>query len=474
MRLAERFDSVRPLEQMEIALVRAAIDQPRLLDAHQEAVFRHALSLARLYKVRVHDKDLGVSGFLTPFREEIERRLKPVLLPKRGAVERSMLLPHLADLKDRTRHTRDALIKRFDGRLPLELVDKELRHKSLVLVAGGGGGTGYGYLGAMALLDEFGLKPQLLVGTSIGAVISLFRSRLRHYDQDEITNIVRTLTWRKLFRVISTENRYGLPAALRLFLRSGIGRWFGADNLHGTGAMRLKDLPVKTIVTVSGIRTGMLPRPLEAYEHLLALPRNALSNPIGLAKSIQGTFGALAELFTHPELMVRMHLGADAASSEWDALDAAGFSCALPGVIHYDVLRDDPRMHRLLEDTLEQHQVSRLIDGGMADNLPCRAAWRAVHKGQLGTRNAFILALNGFAMKVSTPLWLPLQRLAELNVSKNRPYAHLVQDFRRTISPLELVPSIEQLNAAIELGRRELAPHVPFLTRMLAPLPRLD
>ncbi len=154
-----------------------------------------------------------------------------MLLPERGSITRTALMPHLKDLKDRTLKTRDDLLQRLKGRLSFEAIDHELRHKALVLVLGGGGGTGYVYIGVMSLLDEYGLKPKLLVGTSIGAVLALFRSRLPRFDQDEIVNIVRTLSWRKLFRVISTQNRYGLPAALRLFLRAGIGRWFDADPL---------------------------------------------------------------------------------------------------------------------------------------------------------------------------------------------------------------------------------------------------
>lgn len=474
MRFDERFQLIRPLEEMEISLVRGAIENPSLVDAHEEAVLRTALSLARLYKVRQDGRDIGVGAWLAPFREEMERRLKPVLLPARGGrIARTEVLPHLKDLKDRTLHTRDELIRRLKGRVTYEAVDQELRHKALVLVAGGGGGAGYVYIGVMSLLDEYGLKPKLLVGTSIGAVLALFRSRLPRFDQDEIVNIVRTLSWRKLFRAISTENRYGLPAALRLFLRAGIGRWFGTDR-EGAEAVKLKELPIKTIITVSGIRRGKLPHPVEFYESVFTLPRRAVRDPIGVARSMQGTFGALAELFTRPEIMVKLHLGADESTGEWDALDAAGFSCALPGVIHYDVLREDTRMRGLIETLMETHRVSRLVDGGMVDNLPCKAAWRAVHRGQVGTRNAFILALNGFATKLSQPLWLPLARLAEANVSSNRPFAHLVHDFSRTLSPLALVPSLQDLSVALEVGRKQLTPQVPFLTRMLAPLPRLD
>jgi hypothetical protein len=138
------------------------------------------------------------------------------------------------------------------------------------------------------------------------------------------------------------------------------------------------------------------------------------------------------------------------------------------------VLREDTRMRGLIETLMETHRVSRLVDGGIVDNLPCKAAWRSVHRGQIGTRNAFILGLNGFASKLSQPLWLPLARLAEANVSSNRPFAHLVHDFSRTLSPLALVPSLQDLSVALEVGRKQLTPQVPFLTRMLAPLPRLD
>lgn len=471
MLLKERFEITRPLEEMEISLVRASLANPALVDAHEEAILRTALSLARMYKVRHQGRDVGVGAWLEPFRLELERKLGPVL--GKGAPTRAALLPQLKDLKDRTIEVRDGLAKRFENRLSPEAIDRELRHKALVLVSGGGGGTGYVYVGVMSLLDEYGLKPELLCGTSIGAILSLFRSRVTRFDQDEIVNIVRGLSWRKLFRMISTENKYGIPAALRLFLRSGIGRWFGADHPDG-GGLKLSELPIRTIITLSGIRRGKLPRPLEFYESLLTFPKRALLNPLKLMGSVQATFGALAEFFNRPEVLVKLHLGADDATRSWDALDAAGFSSALPGVIHYDVLRDDPRMHREIAGTMETHGVGRFVDGGLVDNLPCKAAWRAVHKGQISTRNAFILALNGFSMKLTTPLWLPLERLAEVNVKRNRPWAHLVHDFKKTLSPLELIPSVEGLANAMALGRKQLVPEVPFLTRMLAPLPRLQ
>ncbi|MCP3101303.1 patatin-like phospholipase family protein [Myxococcus sp. K15C18031901] len=470
MLLKERFQITRPLEEMELALVRAVLAEPGLLDAREEATLRTALSLARLYKVPHGERDVGVGALLTPFREEVERRLSPVLRGPRVPT-RDRLVPHVRDLREHAARARDGVLARLRGRIPPEALDRELRHKELVVVAGGGGGTAFVYLGVMNLLAEHGLQPKLLAGASMGAILGLLRSRMARFDATEMINIVRGLSFRKLFRFISTESRYGLPAALRLFLRAGLGRFFDAGP-EGSG-MRLKDLPVPTLISVGAIRRGMLPRPLEYYERLLGGSPLALLNPVGVASRIQGAMASIAELFTRPEITVRLHLGADDATSEFDALDAAGFSSALPGVIHYDVLREDPRMHALLDGLMAHHGVSRFIDGGLVDNLPAKAAWKAVAKGRIGTRNTFILALDGFAPRLATPFWLPLQRLAAMTVAPNLPYAHLVKRFSRTLSPLEVVPSVELASKALHFGRKAMAEDMPLVCRMLTPLPHV-
>ena len=435
-------------------------------------MLRTALSLARLYRVRNAERDVGVGAYVRPFREMVARLLTPVLLGPRPP-SRDRLVPLAGHLRDETIKARDQIIHRFRHKLPAEAILKEIREKKLVMVAGGGGGVSYVYLGVMALLDEFGLRPALMAGTSMGAILCLFRARTARFDQTEIVNIVRGLSWRRLFRIISTENRYGLPAALRLFLRAGIGRWFDAGP-EGASGMRLNQLGIPTLICVSGIRRGMLPRPIEVYEGLLNLSPMALLEPLTMARKVQEAMGALAEFFTRPEIMEHITLGLDEGTQDFDALDAAGFSAALPGVIHYDVLRDDARMRGMLDELFERRGLFRLIDGGLTDNLPAKAAWRAVHKGFIGTRNAFILGLNGFSPKLSTPLWLPLERLAALTVQPNRPYAHMVKDFKRTLSPLDLVPSVELMSRAVALGRSQLNDDMPFICRMLAPLPMIQ
>jgi predicted acylesterase/phospholipase RssA len=471
--LSQRFQTLRPFEEMELALARAVVATPHLLDGREEALLRLALSLSRLYSVRHQGEEYPVEGWLAGFRDQVMRRLGPLLLSSRP-LTRDRIAPQAWELREPTLRAREDLVHHLAAHVPAEALYRELYNKSLVLVAGGGGGVGYVYLGVMSLLDEHGLRPAMLAGTSIGAIISLMRSRLAHFDTSEAMSIIRSLSFRKLFRFISTESRYGLPAALRLFLRAGLGRYFHAGLHSPHSGMLLKDLPVPTLVTVAGIRRGKLPHSLEYYERLLGTNPRSLLNPLGLARRFQSAMGAIAELLSRPDVLVPIHLGPGAELPDFDALDAAGFSSALPGVIHYDVLREDPHMRGLLDGLFEQRGIFRLIDGGLADNLPVQAAWRAVHQGHLGTRNAFFLALDGFAPRLSTPFWLPLQRLAAMTVAPNLPYAHLVKRFSPTLSPLEVVPSVDLAAKALQYGRNQFVADMPLLTRMLAPLPHLQ
>jgi predicted acylesterase/phospholipase RssA len=464
----------RSLDELELSLVRATTRASGLLAEHEEAALRTAISVARVTALGFGQAALPTDDLVAPLSRLLRERLEKILQPGR-APRRDELAPLVRPLGEAAVAAREALVERARDFLPAERVFHEIEQKALVLVSGGGGGTGYVYLGVMQLLDELNLRPRLLVGTSIGAILSLFRSRMVKFDQAEMVNIVRGLSFRRIFRVMSTESRYGVPAAFRLFLRAGIGRYFSQDpGAPATApALQLHELPVPTLITVSGVRKGMLPKPLEAYERMIDATEPPGFDLTSVARGAQTAMTALADFFLRPERLVKIHLGADADTQGFDALDAAGFSSALPGVIHYDVLRDDARMRALLDGVCERYGITRFVDGGLVDNLPARAAWDAVDAGRLGTRNAFILGLNAFSPRLRTPLWLPLQRLAELNVAANRPYAHQVTDFQKTLSPLDVVPSVEALAQAIQWGKAQLAPDATFFARLLQPLPHL-
>ena len=93
--------------------------------------------------------------------------LPPLTRP--GGVDGDAVAGLAPRLASRARQWRTRVAEAFPGRLPAEALDRELCQKALVLVCGGGGGVGWSYLGGFALLEQFGLVPRLLAGTSISS-----------------------------------------------------------------------------------------------------------------------------------------------------------------------------------------------------------------------------------------------------------------------------------------------------------------
>jgi predicted acylesterase/phospholipase RssA len=460
---------VRPLEEAELALVRTVVSDPPWLPEPAEHALRYALNLARLSMVRAPDgQDVDLAPVLAPFREEV-LALAPPLLTRPAGVDReavARLAPHLAD---HARTWRARALEAAGGRLPPAALDREVCEKALVLVCGGGGGVAWSYLGAFDLLEQYGLTPRLLAGTSMGAVLLLFRARRVRWDAGEVQQVVEGLSFRTLFRFLQAESRYGLPAAMRLHLRAGIAARLAAPD----GALpTLGDLPVPLVVAVTGLRTGALPRDPSYYEHLLDL-HGREPRPHVVKRMVSEIFQAVGELIVQRDRFARVYLGADEGTERFDAIDAVGFSSALPGVIHYDVHRDDQEIHAILGRLFRQRDLFRLVDGGLVDNLPARPAWGLSQVGATGTRNAFVLALEGFGPKLTQPLWFGLEQLAAQNVARGRPFVHLLKSYQRVLSPVEVVPGRRALQRALQAGKSELSPDMPLVARMVRPFPPL-
>jgi predicted acylesterase/phospholipase RssA len=459
---------VRPFEEAEIALVRDVLGLPHWLDEPSEVALREALNLARLGRVRVAGEvEIDAWDFLSPFRERVASSLVPAL-QREGPASRRDVARLAAPLGAEAARWRAKLLDAFPGGLSAERLDRELREKALVLVCGGGGGVAWAYLGAFALLEQYGLTPRLCAGASMGALLLLFRARSRRWDASFLPALLGKLGYRRLFRFLQTDSRYALPAAIQLHLRETLSEFVKGP--HGAPAT-LADLPIPLVVAVTGVRTGTLPRDPGFYEHLLD-GDDAPLRPHVLERIVARVFQAAGELARQKDVLVPIHLGADADTAAFDAIDAVGFSCSLPGVIHYDVLRDDPRMQGLLDALFERHGLARLLDGGLTDNLPARAAWEVVQRGTLGTRNAFVLAVEGFAPKLRQPLWYGLGQLAAQGVARSLPYVHLYRSFQHVLSPLDVFPGHQQVERALQAGTAELLPDLPLVARLCRPYGR--
>lgn len=463
--LAERFRQLEPFDHAERLLVQALVNKPNQLERRHEITLRIALNLARLWIIHSRGQDLAVGPFLGSFRERVRRlaaTLQPSLDPQTLGSDAVQLHPHLTEAQDK-------LLARHVGRLSREELDRELRSKALVLALGGGGGTGFVHLGTFSLLEELGVRPRLVAGTSIGAILGAFRARELGYEDDTFEKVSNSLSFKKMFGVLDSGTRYAMPGALRLHLRTALSSFF----LNEVGeTKRLDELEIPFITQVTGVRRDAA-RGIARYEKIFR--QELRSGAIGRLLHVRDLVGHgvkfITELAGTPGALKPIVLGSDRGTEAFDALDAAGFSAALPALIQYDITRPDARMHRMIELVLRRSAVDFLADGGMIANVPARAAWEYVQSGRLRTRNACIVGLDCFAPTFGRHiLFLPLQRIAAETVARNRPFSQLMFTYRRTLSPTVLVPSVKAVQTAVRNGRREFSRVAGLLLKFVEPL----
>jgi hypothetical protein len=175
------------------------------------------------------------------------------------------------------------------------------------------------------------------------------------------------------------------------------------------------------------------------------------------------------ELLSTPDALREVVFGADPATYDADVLDAAGFSSSIPGLIHYDVLRDDRRMKTLLDQLYARYGITRLAEGGIVNNLPVRPAFTEAMSGRLKRRNPYIVALDCFPPRMRAILFYGIQQIVRPNVMRNVPYANIYLPMERTLSPLNLVPPLQDVNKAMKWTMDELAPLMPVIERTCTP-----
>jgi hypothetical protein len=459
---------------MEVRLVDALLEHPGVISRTREHQIRYAIAIAALNIFqpgaarrggRTAHPDIRVrTPKLTRFRKQILEVLGRILLQTEDTKERleaaSAVIDRLMDSLEKTRN--EILEKYADDFSPLHL-DQELGIKTLVTVAGGGGGSAYGYIGAWDALQDAGLVPGYVIGSSMGAVLGLFRARDKVGDFKAYMKIAKSMRSDIVFRYVSLRTRFGFPGIARLFLREGIGAAFTRPDGED---MRLPDLEIPYDAVVAGVRRGALEESPEKYalsHHLHEDKRpHALQLRAQVATQLVRMIG-----FINPRVVQEIVIGDDELTGDFNAIDAAGFSAAIPGLLHYDMTRDDPHMESTLQQLMEREDVVALVDGGVANNVPAAPAWRQVREGRIGTRNAYYLAFDCFHPQGGLGhLWFqPLTRVIALQVALNDRYAHQRVEFKPTLSPLNLLPSSSQLDKAVLWGRSQITEELPRLEK---------
>jgi predicted acylesterase/phospholipase RssA len=462
------------LQRMESRLVDGLFEHPGVVTRTREHQLRYGLGLASL---EVFQPGAALRGGrndrpevrircarLSRWRRRVLGELADVLLSGRNSrrrVERAaaVLEPLLGEL-DQTR--REILERHADDFSRVHL-DQEVGIKSLVNVAGGGGGAGYVYLGAWEVLQHAGLVPSYLVGTSMGSILGLFRALTREADFDEYVRIAESMRSEDIFRFVSLKRRFGFPGMSRLYLSSAIGDLLRRDDGEG---MHLSDLAIPFDAVIAGIRRGALEETPEQYAASHHLHEDKRPSALQMRAQIARQLVRVVQ-FVNPRIAKEIVVGRDDETREFDAVDAAGFSSAIPGLLHYDMTRDDPRMDTMLTELMEREEVVALVDGGVANNVPAGPAWRQVQDGRIGTRNAYYLAFDSFHPQVSLGhIWMqPLTRVVALQVAPNDRYAHRRVEFQPTLSPIRLLPRTRQIERAVAWGRRQMATELPRILK---------
>ena len=473
-KLKRRFERIRPLDQIEVAVVRAATERPGWLSSSALNALRYVLSLARVEVVPLPDGEVDLGGAFDGLRDRVVESLGPWVLDASAGIEHDEVASAVPFLVDLAEKARAAALTLYQGRLTAAQLDAEVCHKALIVVAGGGGGSGYVYGGAFKLMHEVGWSPSMIVGTSIGSLLGLFRARHKDLALDPLLSLADRTDWRSVFMLPAVRNRYGVPATLRLYLRKTIAHLFQHPTEPRT--LQIGELPIPFRVVVAGLNSAGLTRDMSYYEHLAdAVVGDSGPTWSALRRTIGGVASALTELVARPTVLKEIVLGGDDLTRQFDVVDAVGFSTAVPGLIHYDILRDDPHMHSLMDRLFARHGVARLIDGGLMNNVPSRIAWEHVQRGDIGTRNAFVLAMDCFAPQLTRNVLMhPIQRLVRPQVASNAPYAGLTKTFVHVLSPLDVVPDARKVDQALRAGYREMEGDRALLRALQQPLRGLD
>ncbi len=449
------------LQKIECVLVRALTDDPNWLTHQDSSTLRWALSLARLSRIKTsaeRHSDIALEHSSDRYRAELFALLSRAQ-SNHESIDKNKIVSMMSSIERLAKKERLDLLSLFSSSLSPEALDDATRRRPLALSLSGGGGTGFVFIGAFHAMQESGIVPSVITGSSMGAILGAYRARTKNFSLDNVYALVEKTSWSKIAQPYSGPSRFGVPATFRLYLRDVVGHEFQNNGQF----MQLKDLAIPCRICVGGLSSGAALREedLQAYAHLLD------DKKIKTNKSIISIILEFAQKPVKP-----IYLGSDQLTKEFDVLDAIGFSAAIPGIFHYDILRNDPRMIALVTNLFEREGVFRLIDGGFVDNLPVSEALRAVDEGECDAYDPFALSLDSFMPGLNRHiLFYPVMRFAQENSREGHDLSHHSIIFKQVLSPINLVPTKETFNYAVNHGYEEFSAQVPFIRKMIGPIP---
>jgi hypothetical protein len=462
---------VAPLRALERRLLLEHVEQSERMRAVDVERVRYAMALARLDQLRVEGRDVDLFDAVSPFRHWLIEQLE-LFVDARGRrpIDWGGLANLTPTIVKRADESRRHLLERHVQDFDEERLESEVRHRRLVLVLGGGGGSGYSHLGTFSVLSELGIVPSMIVGSSMGAMLGLFRASMRHFDPLAITvALPRPSEYTKVFSPYRGHSRFGFPGTFELNIQAIARDVF--RNMLSREVPLLSELPIPLRPVVTGLRTGVGVA-LSEVESEIDRARAEIT-PFAFRRRGLLLLSTVRTMAENPRFLSRIVCGSDPEVRDFDAVDAAGFSCAVPGILHYDVFERDSPSARALKQVMENRQLFRLTDGGIVGNVPSSAAWRCVQAGEITSRNAFILSFDAFAPLVNAnAAFIPVQKVIHGQVLEERAYSDYHHTYRTPPPPTRLLLGIDEVERTVARVRRELQPVRAYLAASLRPLPR--
>ncbi len=472
MPLGQYHVKIVDLMDIERNLIRAALQNRRLLQPRHEAILRWAIALGRMCLFRTPEgRDVDLADALGPYRTWLIENLRAAI-PNREAPDGARLRLLVPSVELRLRAARQLILTRHVNDFGEEHLDRELRHRKLALALGGGGGAGFAHLGVFGLVEELGLTPDLIVGASMGSLMGLFRAIERPYSAvAAIQTIPRNFDLTRIFRPFNGVTRFGMPGAFHMQMirtaRVALENFVGRSRIPA-----FSELPIRLEVVVTGVRGGFADNPL-MQQGILDQGNRTITNPFSMRRWLKLSFQIARDLSSNPKMLKQLVFGREEGTADFNTVEAVGFSCAVPGLFCYDVFHDDPHTIQTLDAIVQRHRIWRMTDGGVVNNVPSRVAWESAMQGNLGSRNVFVFSSDVFAPINSARNlpYTPVQQIARQNVLPNRPFSDYTCTFKSPPSPLNLSPSVDQLQKIVNAARAEVDVCADHLRMAMAPLP---
>lgn len=472
-------DTALLLQKMENRLIRHHLDNPEVLNGEELRKLRYILNFARLADFEPGAAgpcgtrgrgDVSVGADVANWRGQVADALYGPLREERDAVTALQTARDaLAGLADGQGEQRRVLAEHHGNDFSVAELDAEVGYKKLVTVLGGGGGAGFVYIGGMQRLLDAGQVPDYMIGSSFGSILGSVAARSLPVPIDEYVAWAKTVSYRAILGPEQMSRRHGLTGMFSLRFNEFAKTMFSREDGE---PMRMSDLAIPFEAVVAGVRKqsfASLPSRFRRQRLAALRLRSIPYLPIGIGPQVSLQMWQVAA-FIDSRVTKPIVVGGDDLTRDFNVVDSASFSSAIPGVLHHET--NDPRMDPILDALLDDNDVGALVDGGAASNVPVELAWKRIRDGKLGTRNACYLAFDCFHPQWDPRnLWLvPITQSVQLQMVRNAPYAdHLVR-FSPTLSPVNLAPSVAMIDRACAWGYESVDRAIPVTSTLLQPI----